>query len=61
MSKRYTGVDEADPVTVAAIFIDTGFKQYTVANAASNAPDNIKKKIQLNGIVTGKPLYIACS
>ena len=29
MSKQYAGIDEADPVTVAAIFIDTGYTSST--------------------------------
>ena len=47
MQKEYTDVEGVDKFTVAQIFIDTGYKQYTVAQAAANSPDGVRKKIQL--------------
>jgi len=59
MEKKYTDTDAVHKFAVAQIFIDTGYKQYTVAEAAAKAPAAVRKKIQLiKGESSGKAQQI---
>ena len=55
LSKKYTCINKADPVTAAIIFIDSGYLQGTVEYAVNRSPLEIKQKTRLiKGQADGK-------